>query len=149
MLKLLPNGLDGFSAGNMHSLIHSYQMWGLLLGFPAPGPFVAAPAVPVSDSSPFNQLANGPSTPSNKTEFTTFWRCGDFVMDTFVYHSLTLAIENGLCLNNTALDGLYDCGQVSIDQSAYSALVTGTANFRHPTSQIGCLMNWKLSNPVY
>lgn len=97
----------------------------LLAGAPPNGSFVAAPSVPVSDSSPFNQLANGPSPSSNVSVYTIYWRCGDTVLNTDIYHSLTLAIENGFCVNYTSTTGFYDCGSVSIDQSVYTALVTG------------------------
>lgn len=96
---------------------------------PAAPPFVAAPALPVSESSPFTQLAPGPSPVSNTSEYTTFWRCGDTVINSAVYHSLNLAIENGFCDNQTLTSGLYDCGAYSITPATYTALLTGLNQF--------------------
>ena len=100
-----------------------------IAGVPPLGPFSAAPAVPVSESSPFTELGNAPTYDvSNASEYSTYWRCGDSVMNTVVYHSLSLSVENGLCINNTLLDGTYDCSGTPINQATYTALVTGEAS---------------------
>lgn len=148
MLRVMPSAPTASHQLEKHIWINAGPTESLGSGF------VAAPSLPVSNSSPFTQLTPGPSPEvSNSSEYTTFWRCGDLVVNSVVYHSLTLTVENGLCVNNTATEEVYQCGDYPISQEAYLAIVQGRLTHAlanaiytrkmifcgaHPVRQISC-----------
>ena len=46
-------------------------------------------------------------------------------MNAEIYHSLSLAVENGLCIINYATPGFYNCSGIIINQPTHDAIVAG------------------------